>query len=96
MANIIDQVNEKFPCTQCGLCCQNTHLSNQTQFLNRGDGVCFHYDEKRKTCMIYEDRPDICRIDKQYQAKYSDRFTWKEFINENLRICLHLQEVQQK
>ncbi len=80
-----------FPCQQCGLCCQHVDLAEQTRFLDRGDGVCGHYDALRKACSIYDDRPDICRVDLQYTLHYAQRHTWKEFVELNLQVCAVLQ-----
>ncbi|MFJ3683331.1 YkgJ family cysteine cluster protein [Pseudomonas sp. NPDC090208] len=78
---------QTFPCYQCGLCCQNVHLAEQTRFLDRGDGTCRHYVEGSKHCSIYDDRPDICRVDRQYQMHYAERYTWNEFVELNLQVC---------
>lgn len=68
-----------FPCNQCGLCCRNVHLTEQTQYLDRGDGACRHYSDADKHCLIYETRPDICRVVRQYQMHYAQRFSWEAF-----------------
>jgi len=81
-----------FPCTQCGLCCQNVHLSVETRFLDRGDGTCRHYQEYDKTCSIYSERPDICRVDRQYELSYAKQYQWDEFVAINLEVCVFLQE----
>ncbi len=75
---------------QCGLCCQNVNLAAETQFLDRGDGTCRHYDGPSKKCSIYDIRPDICRVDKQYDTNYKKNYTWDEFVNINLYICERL------
>lgn len=77
----------EFPCTQCGLCCQNVNLADETSSLDRGDGTCKHYSDKDKSCTIYADRPDICRVDRQYHLHYADKFSWDEFIVLNLQVC---------
>jgi len=82
-----------FPCHQCGLCCQNVHRSAQTAFLDRGDGTCRHYLAASRQCAIYEQRPDICRVDRQYALNYSQEFTWDEFVEANLRACARLAEM---
>jgi len=84
-----------FPCYQCGLCCQNVHRSTQTAFLDRGDGVCKHYQMDSKQCGIYEQRPDICRVDRQYALHYARHYTWDEFIAVNLKVCAWLEEISQ-
>lgn len=80
-----------FPCTQCGLCCRNVHLAEQTQYLDRGDGACRHYSDADKHCLIYETRPDICRVDRQYQMHYAQRFSWEAFVEVNVEVCKLLQ-----
>lgn len=86
---------EVFPCSQCGLCCENVHLAYETQYLDRGDGICKHYDEVTKHCFIYEQRPEICRVDLQYQLNYSSLFTWDEFVQVNLEACHYLQKQEE-
>ena len=80
-----------FPCNSCGKCCQNVHLSEITQPLDRGDGTCHHFDENTKLCLIYNNRPNICRVESEYINNYSTKYTWDEFININLKICELLQ-----
>lgn len=81
-----------FPCTQCGLCCKHVYLAAETQFLDRGDGTCRHYDSTGKNCTIYEERPDICRVDRQYTVRYCQQYTWDEYVTLNLQVCTILQE----
>lgn len=81
-----------FPCSQCGLCCQHVNYAVETQFLDRGDGTCKHYDESSKGCSIYEKRPEICRVDKSYELNYKNLYTWDEYIELNLKVCTELQE----
>lgn len=85
----------KFPCTQCGLCCQHVHLADETQPLDRGDGTCKHYSDADKSCTIYTDRPDICRVDRQYELHYADQCSWSEFVDLNLQVCNLLWEVSE-
>lgn len=80
-----------FPCTQCGLCCRNVQLSEQTKYLDRGDGVCRHYSDADKHCLIYETRPDICQIDRQYRMHYVQRLSWETFVKLNVEVCKLLQ-----
>lgn len=81
----------EFPCNKCGLCCQHVHLAIETQYLDRGDGTCRHYDQATKGCSIYSERPDICRIDRSYSLHFADKITWVEFVNMNLQVCEILQ-----
>ena len=81
-----------FPCSQCGLCCQFVNLAAETRFLDRGDGICRHYDVGSRGCGIYAERPDICRVDRQYELHYAQQYTWEEFVTMNLQACEILQK----
>ncbi|WP_081596756.1 YkgJ family cysteine cluster protein [Cupriavidus sp. HMR-1] len=97
MASVPGEVNaptsRAFPCTQCGRCCENVNLSDETLFLDRGDGTCRHYDAASKACSIYSERPDICRVDRMYVLRYARLHTWDEFIALNLHACDQLQSL---
>lgn len=85
-----------FPCTRCGQCCRNVYLADATQYLDRGDGTCRHYDEAEQSCQIYTARPDICRVNLQYQMHYVSKFSWEEFVEVNVMICKQLQHQAQQ
>jgi hypothetical protein len=91
MANKLQKINtvslEPFPCTQCGKCCRNVHLSDLTSWLDRGDGICKYLNSTVNSCSIYESRPDICQIEKQYKNYYAKKYTWAEFTKLNLEVC---------
>ncbi|ELX8377655.1 YkgJ family cysteine cluster protein [Providencia vermicola] len=76
-----------FPCDKCGACCRHVDRAHETQFLDRGDGVCKNYNETNMLCTIYDERPDICRVDKQYSLHYHKQYTWHEFIEINRIAC---------
>ena len=80
-----------FPCTACGLCCRKVGLAVETWPLDRGDGVCRYLEEGSNLCGVYEQRPDICRVDRQYESNYKGRFTWDEFVALNVAVCRKLQ-----
>ncbi|WP_218137601.1 YkgJ family cysteine cluster protein [Photobacterium damselae] len=79
-----------FPCNGCGKCCSNVHLSEQTWFLDRGDGICKHLDTVTRQCQIYEKRPDICRVALQFKRHYANQYSWDDFVSLNLIICEQL------
>ena len=80
-----------FPCNQCGACCRRVALAAETQWLDRGDGACRHFDFGTRACTIYDTRPDVCRVDRQYALRYSDAFTRPEFVALNVQVCESLQ-----
>lgn len=79
-----------FPCSGCGLCCQQVRNSPETQHLDRGDGTCAHYDATRQGCTIYETRPMVCRIDASY-PRFAARMTLPEYHAANADVCNALQ-----
>lgn len=82
-----------FPCNQCGECCKRVNLIPQTASLDRGDGICMHFDELQKNCKIYTQRPDICRVDRQYEISYKNLMSWNEFVDINVSGCQKLQAI---
>jgi len=81
-----------FPCTGCGLCCQNISDIKELETFDLGNGVCKYFNILDNVCTIYEERPDICRVDKMFELKYQQFFTKKVFYQENARVCNLLQE----
>lgn len=81
-----------FPCDSCGQCCRNLHLSTQLDELNRGDGICKHLNETDNRCLIYENRPEICRVDVQYQKRFAKQYTWQQFVEINVSVCNELKK----
>ena len=81
-----------FPCTSCGLCCQNIQNIDELKSFHLGDGICKHFDVVNKNCLIYENRPNICKIDKMFELVYYKDFTKEEFYIANAHICNNLQK----
>ncbi len=84
-----------FKCNRCGCCCKNIGYVQEADFLNRGDGVCKYYSDDKKMCMIYDFRPDICRVDKMYK-RFKDKMSWDEYIDFNYESCEQLRELEKK
>jgi len=80
-----------FPCTQCGLCCQNIDKLELLRDFHPGDGVCIHY-QPGVGCMIYEQRPLACRVDEGYQVFAGDLLSREEYYRGNAQVCNQLQE----
>ena len=81
-----------FPCSTCGLCCQNISSVKELYHFDLGNGVCQYLNNKDNSCQIYESRPDICRIDKMFEVKYKEYFTQENFYIENAKVCNDLQK----
>jgi Fe-S-cluster containining protein len=88
--------NTAFPCNGCGLCCTQVHLSSETTFLDRGDGTCRNFDERDRSCSIYSSRPDICRVDRQYEQRFFTQCSWEEFVMLNVQACQSLKDIANK
>lgn len=83
--------HQAFACSRCMECCRSVHLLSETVAMDRGDGVCRHLDEVNKGCRIYDQRPDICRIDRQYALHYQQAMRWETFVRLNEEGCKQLQ-----
>ena len=81
-----------FPCTGCGLCCQNISTVEELKEFDLGTGICKYFDLITNSCMIYDSRPDICKVDTMFNLKYKKYFTKEEFYIENANVCNSLQE----
>lgn len=81
-----------FPCTICGVCCQNISTVQQLSEFDLGNGICKHYDVKSQECKIYDQRPEICRVDEMFELRYNKTYTMEEFYNINIIACNTLQE----
>ncbi len=53
----------KFQCTNCGACCLNISMVPEMQDFVLPSGRCKNLDKDNKTCMIYDNRPILCRVD---------------------------------
>lgn len=76
-----------FICNKCGLCCMNVNKSQIYSNLDRGDGICKYFDEDSHLCMIYDNRPLVCNIDKMYEVFFSDSLSLTEYYNLNYKSC---------
>jgi Fe-S-cluster containining protein len=82
-----------FPCTKCGICCKSLKSHNLYEKMDRGDGVCIHFNELESLCSIYEDRPSICRIDDMYEQFFLEKMTKEDYFIVNAVLCYEAQEV---
>lgn len=87
------KLHPPFPCNRCGACCRHVNRAGETQCLDRGDGICRHYQTDSHLCAIYDKRPQICRIEDQYLLNYQSQYSWQEFIALNQAACLILNKL---
>lgn len=69
-------------CDKCGACCKLFNLSDfpkdeEYQKYNSGNGVCKNLVNNQ--CVIYEDRPVFCNVEKLYKEQYSSIMTKEEY-----------------
>lgn len=81
-----------FPCSGCGLCCQNISEVKELKEYDLGNGICKYFDTISNKCEIYDNRPDICNIEKMYEVEYFKYFTKLDFYKENAKVCNLLQD----
>jgi len=81
-----------FPCTGCGLCCQNIRGVELLKAYVLSHGGCKYFDTVHKACTRYDTRPDICRVDKMFELVYHKEYTRKQFYILNANVCNSLQE----
>lgn len=74
----------KFNCTGCGACC----LDVAGMLPAKPDRSCVNLGADRKTCLVYETRPLICRVDATKPAA----FTLSQWRALNERACVTLRE----
>lgn len=60
--------------------------------LDRGDGVCKYLDCTTKLCMIYNERPLLCNVDKAYQVLFKDQISIEEYYELNYKACKELKQ----
>jgi len=47
-------------------------------------------------CKVYHDRPDICRVDVQYERNYRQQMNWKTFCDLNVAACELIRQIEQE
>ena len=93
----------KFPCIGCGACCMavgdilSTPIDELDDF--RQEIEDFPYKAKENghceklvdgKCSVYENRPDLCNVDKKYDTSYKDVMSRKEYHNLTKQACCSL------
>jgi Fe-S-cluster containining protein len=86
-------MSDAFPCNGCGACCKSVRLAPETAWLDRGDGVCTHFDMASARCAIYEQRPDVCNVRGMYERHYRAGMEWPAFVELNLAACEQLRRI---
>ena len=81
-----------FYCISCGACCKNIKGIEELKSFDRGNGICKYLNTHNHLCTIYQNRPDICRIDVMFEKVYFKHYTKEAFYSLNKASCKILQE----
>lgn len=68
-----------FDCDRCGACCRSLSLHPLGRSLDRGDGTCRYFDPASCLCLVYEQRPFVCRVDEAFHAGILPDVTLSEY-----------------
>lgn len=79
-----------FPCTACGACCRHVAESHLTQWLDRGDGGCRHLEDATGLCLVYAQRPLMCRVDEAF-PHLGGSMSQAQYYAANAQVCNELQ-----
>ena len=85
-----------FKCDKCGLCCKKIGKISILSYLNRGDGICKHYDENTKLCKIYNNRPLFCNVDLGYEKYFHNFFTKEKYYKLNYELCKKMKDDEKR
>lgn len=80
-------MKKMFCCNQCGLCCRNIHLVPDLKDFNIGEGVCKYLDLQTNKCLIYNERPLVCNVEKSFESIYSAFMSEDKYILLNQKGC---------
>jgi Fe-S-cluster containining protein len=78
----------KFPCIKCSLCCRSLNKLYFLSDYDSGGGICRYLSGN--LCSIYNERPEICNVEKMYHSYFKKCMNENEFIIANLKSCLEL------
>lgn len=78
-----------FPCSGCGICCTYIKEIEDIAHLADESGRCRNLGPDNKTCLIYETRPFICRIDEVGKHLMVSRSVWHEV---NRSVCHYIHQ----
>ena len=67
------------------MCCRVIGNIPQLKQFDRGDGTCCHLTAAN-LCDIYDDRPEVCRVDKMY-SHFKDLMTEDEYVDSIEESC---------
>lgn len=79
-----------FKCDRCGKCCESLAGLEAYKHLDVGTGTCKYFDKVSRLCSIYDNRPDICNIDKAYELYFKEIYSVEKYYALNYAACKKL------
>lgn len=74
-------------CTQCGACCKSAgKIPNFPEEMINDTGGCIYLDNENK-CMVFENRPTLCNVDKMYELLKDNFKSKNDYIKANIKAC---------
>ena len=75
----------KFECSSCGACCLQAGKFSPELARSKDNMVCKNLNDETRMCNVYDDRPDMCRVDyKLHEKQYASE---KEYLEANVQGC---------
>lgn len=87
-------MDEKYPCSKCGMCCRNIGHVMELQCYDLGNGICKFLENN--LCSIYYNRPLVCRVDYMYERYFKEYCDKSTFFEKNMEVCRKLKEQVKK
>lgn len=84
----------RFKCYKCGCCCASD-LSKIPELRGIADrrGRCRYFDTETRLCQIYENRPEMCDVERSYESGYSE-VPWRDYCFTQMLNCVALRYAQ--
>ncbi|MBO5265572.1 MAG: YkgJ family cysteine cluster protein [Ruminococcus sp.] len=79
----------KFECKKCGKCCRSISRTGLLKEFENENGECIHLTDDNR-CDIYDNRPDICNVEKMYELHFHKFMTFEEYMKHNKDMCCFL------
>ena len=62
-------------------------MVDELKSFDLGDGVCKYLDTETNLCKIYEERPEICNVEKSFDNYYKNIMSEDRYLELNYKGC---------
>ncbi|MCK8828088.1 YkgJ family cysteine cluster protein [Natroniella acetigena] len=87
-------MTQKFSCKKCGSCCRTISDIEELEEYDLGDGSCKYL--KNNICLIYNERPEVCRVDKIYLKYFKENMKLKDYHKKISQLCSRIKNMNNK